>query len=114
MVKIIHIFFFLLLFPMSVWGAGNSSLFFKGAVTDANGKGIANVLCKALNAKDSLLAYSISRSDGQYILKCKKQAAKLSFAKMGYATQCIPVEKGKVALRRATHRKSPTPLTKWW
>ena len=48
-----------------------------------------------MNAKDSLLAYSISRSDGQYILKCKKQAAKLSFAKMGYATQCIPVEKEK-------------------
>lgn len=94
MVKIIHIFFFLLLFPMSVW-AQETVLVFKGAVTDANGKGIANVLCKALNAKDSLLAYSISRSDGQYILKCKKQAAKLSFAKMGYATQCIPVEKEK-------------------
>ena len=79
---------------MSVW-AQETVLVFKGAVTDANGKGIANVLCKALNAKDSLLAYSISRSDGQYILKCKKQAAKLSFAKMGYATQCIPVEKEK-------------------
>ena len=94
MVKIIHIFFFLLLFPMSVW-AQETVLVFKGAVTEANGKGIANVLCKVLNAKDSLLAYSISRSDGQYILKCKKQAAKLSFAKMGYATQCIPVEKEK-------------------
>ena len=95
MVKIIHIFFFLLLFPMSVW-AQETVLVFKGAVTDANGKGIANVLCKALNAKDSLLAYSISRSDGQYILKCKKQATKLSFAKMGFATQCIPVEKEKL------------------
>lgn len=95
MVKIIHIFFFLLLFPMSVW-AQETVLVFKGAVTDANGKGIANVLCKALNAKDSLLAYSISRSDGQYILKCKKQATKLSFAKMGFATQCIPVEKDKL------------------
>lgn len=95
MVKIIHIFFFLLLFPMSVW-AQETVLVFKGAVTDANGKGIAYVLCKALNAKDSLLAYSISRSDGQYILKCKKQATKLSFAKMGFATQCIPVEKDKL------------------
>lgn len=95
MVKIIHIFFFLLLFPMSVW-AQETVLVFKGAVTDTNGKGIANVLCKVLNAKDSLLAYSISRSDGQYILKCKKQATKLSFAKMGFATQCIPVEKEKL------------------
>lgn len=95
MVKIIHIFFFLLLFPMSVW-AQETVLVFKGAVTEANGKGIANVLCKVLNAKDSLLAYSISRSDGQYILKCKKQATKLSFAKMGFATQCIPVEKDKL------------------
>lgn len=95
MVKIIHIFFFLLLFPMSVW-AQETVLVFKGAVTEANGKGIANVLCKVLNAKDSLLAYSISRSDGQYTLKYQKQAAKLSFAKMGFATQCIPVEKEKL------------------
>lgn len=80
---------------MSVW-AQETVLVFKGAVTEANGKGIANVLCKVLNAKDSLLAYSISRSDGQYILKCKKQATKLSFAKMGFATQCIPVEKEKL------------------
>ena len=43
MVKIIHIFFFLLLFPMSVW-AQETVLVFKGAVTDANGKGIANVV----------------------------------------------------------------------
>ncbi len=71
MVKIIHILCFLLLFPMSVW-AQETVLVFKGAVTDVNGKGIANVLCKALNAKDSLLAYSISRSDGQYTLKYKK------------------------------------------
>ena len=94
MVKIIHI-FFLFLFPMSVW-AQETEIVFKGAVTDANGKGIANVLCKALNAKDSLLAYSISRSDGEYTLKYKKQATKLTFAKMGFATQCIPVEKEKL------------------
>ena len=95
MVKIIHILCFLLLFPMSVW-AQETEIVFKGAVTDVNGKGIANVLCKALNAKDSLLAYSISRSDGQYTLKYKKQATKLSFAKMGFATQCIPVVKDKL------------------
>lgn len=94
MVKIIHI-FFLFLFPMSVW-AQETEIVFKGAVTDTNGKGIANVLCKALNAKDSLLAYSISQSDGEYTLKYKKQATKLSFAKMGFATQCIPVEKEKL------------------
>ena len=95
MVKIIHIFFFLLLFPMSVW-AQETVLVFKRAVTDANGKGIANVLCKALNAKDSLLAYSISQSDGQYTLQCKEQPVKLSFAKMGFATQYIQVEKDKL------------------
>ena len=95
MVKIIHILCFLILFPMSVW-AQETVLVFKGAVTEANGKGIANVLCKALNAKDSLLAYSISRSDGQYTLQCKEQPVKLSFAKMGFATQCIPVEKDKL------------------
>ena len=95
MVKIIHIFFFLLLFPMSVW-AQETVLVFKGAVTDANGKGIVNVLCRALNAKDSLLAYSISQSDGQYTLQCKEQPVKLSFAKMGFATQYIQVEKDKL------------------
>ena len=95
MVKIIHILCFLLLFPMSIW-AQETVIVFKGAVTDTSGKGIANVLCKALNAKDSLLAYSISRSDGQYTLKYKRQATKLSFAKMGFATQYIPVEKDKL------------------
>lgn len=95
MVKIIHILCFLILFPMSVW-AQETVLVFKGAVTDANGKGIANVLCKALNAKDSLLAYSISQSDGQYTLQCKEQPVKLSFAKMGFATQYIQVEKDKL------------------
>lgn len=95
MVKIIHILCFLLLFPMSVW-AQETEFVFKGAVTDANGKGIANVLCKALNAKDSLLAYSISQSDGQYTLQCKEQPVKLSFAKMGFATQYIQVEKDKL------------------
>ena len=95
MVKIIHILCFLIQFPMSVW-AQETVLVFKGAVTDANGKGIANVLCKALNAKDSLLAYSISQSDGQYTLQCKEQPVKLSFAKMGFATQYIQVEKDKL------------------
>lgn len=95
MVKIIHILCFLILFPMSVW-AQETVLVFKGAVTDANGKGIANVLCKALNAKDSLLAYSISQSDGQYTLQCKEQPVKLSFAKMGFAMQYIQVEKDKL------------------
>ena len=95
MVKIIHILCFLLLFPMSIW-AQETVIVFKGAVTDTSGKGIANVLCKALNAKDSLLAYSISRSDGQYTLKYKRQATKLSFAKMGFATQYIPVGKDKL------------------
>lgn len=94
MVKNIHILCFLLLFPMSVW-AQETVVVFKGAVTDTDGKGIANVLCKALNAKDSLLAYSISRGNGQYTLKCKEQAVKLSFAKMGFATQLVPVQKGK-------------------
>ena len=74
------------LFPLSVW-AQETEIVFKGAVTDVNGKGIANVLCKVLNAKDSLLAYSISRSDGQYILKCKKQATKLSFANLRKASR---------------------------
>ena len=94
MVKIIHILCFLILFPISVW-AQKTVFVFKGTITRSGENGIVNVLCKALNAKDSLLAYSISRSDGQYTLQCKEQPVKLSFAKMGFATQCIPVEKDK-------------------
>ena len=95
MVKIIHILCFLILFPISVW-AQKTVFVFKGTITRSGENGIVNVLCKALNAKDSLLAYSISRSDGQYTLQCKEQPVKLSFAKMGFATQCIPVEKDKL------------------
>ena len=95
MVKIIHILCFLILFPISVW-AQKTVFVFKGTITRSGENGIVNVLCKALNAKDSLLAYSISQSDGQYTLQCKEQPVKLSFAKMGFATQYIQVEKDKL------------------
>lgn len=75
-------------------GTGNRNCF-KGTVTNTNGKGIANVLCKALNTNDSLLAYCITKNNGQYSLQYKKNATKLTFSKMGYATQTIPVQKDK-------------------
>ncbi len=68
---------------------------FLGTVTNTDGKGIANVLCKALSATDSLLAYCITKSNGQYSLQYKKNATKLTFSKMGYATQIISVQKDK-------------------
>ena len=84
----------LFLFPLSVW-AQETEVVFKGIVTNTEGIGIANVLCKALSATDSLLAYGITQSNGQIHLQYKKNVNKLTFSKMGYATQIISVQKDK-------------------
>ena len=84
----------LFLFPLSVW-AQETEVVFKGIVTNTEGIGIANVLCKALSATDSLLAYGITQSNGQFHLQYKKNVNKLTFSKMGYATQIISVQKDK-------------------
>ena len=55
MVKNLKMLFMLFLFPLSVW-AQETEVVFKGIVTNTEGIGIANVLCKALSATDSLLA----------------------------------------------------------
>ena len=47
MVKIFKILFMLFLFPLSVWAQETEGVF-KGIVTNTEGIGIANVLCKAL------------------------------------------------------------------
>lgn len=94
MVKIFKILFMLFLFPLSVW-AQETEVVFKGIVTNTEGIGIANVLCKALSATDSLLAYGITQSNGQFHLQYKKNVNKLTFSKMGYATQIISVQKDK-------------------
>ena len=86
--------FVLFLFPLSVW-AQETEVVFKGIVTNTEGIGIANVLCKALSATDSLLAYGITQSNGQFHLQYKKNVNKLTFSKMGYATQIISVQKDK-------------------
>ena len=95
MVKIIHILCFLILFPMSVW-AQETVLVFKGAVTDANGKGIANVLCKALNAKDSLLAYSISQKRWTIHLAMQGTASEAILCQNGLCHAVHSVEKDKL------------------
>lgn len=84
----------LLLLPLSVWAQESGNLF-SGIVTNASGEGIASVLCKALDAKDSLLAYGTTKSNGQYTLERKGKAVKITFSKMGYAAQTVPVQKGK-------------------
>ena len=94
MVKNLKILFMLFLFPLSVW-AQETEVVFKGIVTNTEGIGIANVLCKALSATDSLLAYGITQSNGQFHLQYKKNVNKLTFSKMGYATQIISVQKDK-------------------
>lgn len=94
MVKIFKILFILFLFPLSVW-AQETEVVFKGIVTNTEGIGIANVLCKALSATDSLLAYGITQSNGHFHLQYKKNVNKLTFSKMGYATQIISVQKDK-------------------
>ena len=94
MVKIFKILFMLFLFPLSVW-AQETEVVFKGIVTNTEGIGIANVLCKALSASDSLLAYGITQSNGHFHLQYKKNVNKLTFSKMGYATQIISVQKDK-------------------
>lgn len=94
MVKIFKILFMLFLFPLSVWAQETEGVF-KGIVTNTEGIGIANVLCKALSATDSLLAYGITQNNGQFHLQYKKNVNKLTFSKMGYATQIISVQKDK-------------------
>lgn len=94
MVKIFKILFMLFLSPLSVW-AQETEVVFKGIVTNTEGIGIANVLCKALSATDSLLAYGITQSNGHFHLQYKKNVNKLTFSKMGYATQIISVQKDK-------------------
>lgn len=94
MVKIFKILFMLFLFPLSVWAQETEGVF-KGIVTNTEGIGIANVLCKALSATDSLLAYGITQSNGHFHLQYKKNVNKLTFSKMGYATQIISVQKDK-------------------
>lgn len=94
MVKNFKILFMLFLFPLSVW-AQETEVVFKGIVTNTEGIGIANVLCKALSATDSLLAYGITQNNGQFHLQYKKNVNKLTFSKMGYATQIISVQKDK-------------------
>ena len=94
MVKIFKILIMLFLFPLSVW-AQETEVVFKGIVTNTEGIGIANVLCKALSATDSLLAYGITQSNGQFHLQYKKNVNKLTFSKMGYPTQIISVQKDK-------------------
>ena len=84
----------LFLFPLSVWAQETEGVF-KGIVTNTEGIGIANVLCKALSATDSLLAYGITQSNGHFHLQYKKNVNKLTFSKMGYATQIISVQKDK-------------------
>ena len=84
----------LFLFPLSVW-AQETEVVFKGIVTNTEGIGVANVLCKALSATDSLLAYGITQSNGHFHLQYKKNVNKLTFSKMGYATQIISVQKDK-------------------
>ena len=94
MVKNFKILFMLFLFPLSVW-AQETEVVFKGIVTNTEGIGVANVLCKALSATDSLLAYGITQSNGHFHLQYKKNVNKLTFSKMGYATQIISVQKDK-------------------
>ena len=94
MVNVLYSLVFLFLFPMPIWAQETETLF-KGTVTHTDGRGISNVLCRALNENDSLLAYSISQSNGQYIMKCKGHAVTLSFSRMGFATQFIPTQKSK-------------------
>lgn len=105
MVKNFKILFMLFLFPLSVW-AQETEVVFKGIVTNTEGIGIANVLCKALSATDSLLAYGITQSNGQFHLQYKKNVNKLTFSKMGYATQIISVQKDKYQYTVQLEKKS--------
>ena len=93
-IKFLRFCFLLALLPLSV-GAQEAELFYRGTVTDTDGKGIANVLCKVVNARDSLLSYGITRSNGQYQLKRKGNAFRMVFSKMGYASQTIQLVSDK-------------------
>jgi hypothetical protein len=55
----------LFLFPLSVW-AQETEVVFKGIVTNTEGIGIANVLCKALSATDYLHSSCIANE----IVRC--------------------------------------------
>lgn len=63
MVRIFKILFLLILFPLSGWTQETETVF-KGTVTNTNGKGIANVLCKALNTNDCYWLIVLPRTMG--------------------------------------------------
>lgn len=72
---------------------GNSTL--TGTVTDGLGKAIARVTCKLLDSNDSLLAYTLTKSDGTYSIKNKPRARQITFSYLGYESAAAPLRPGK-------------------
>ena len=72
---------------------GNSTL--TGTVTDGLGKAIARVTCKLLDSNDSLLAYTLTKSDGTYSIKNKPGARQITFSYLGYESAAAPLRPGK-------------------
>ncbi len=83
------------LLPCIYAAAQDGQTTFTGTVTNSEGKTVGNVTCKLLNAKDSLLAYSLTKRDGTYSLKAKDGGQKIEFAFLGYETMTVNVEEGK-------------------
>lgn len=83
------------LLPCAYAMAQGGKTAFTGTVTDSEGKTVGNVTCKLLDGKDSLLAYSLTRSDGSYRLKAVDGGRQIEFAFLGYETLRVPLQEGK-------------------
>ena len=61
----------LFLFPLSVW-AQETEVVFKGIVTNTEGIGVANVLCKALSATDSFWLMVSPKATDNFICNTRR------------------------------------------
>lgn len=64
---------------------------YAGTVTDTGRKAINNVVCKLLNQNNATLSYSLSDGKGCFFLSYHEKGVKMTFSKMGYASDTIAV-----------------------
>ena len=80
---------------MSVW-AQETVFVFKGAVTGFQRKRHSQCAVQGIECQGFVAGIQHQPERWTIHFESKEQPAKLSFAKMGFATQCIPVEKDKL------------------
>ena len=86
-----------------------------GKVTSDVGKPIANVTCKLLNDKDSLLSYTLTKSNGYFSIIRHKDATHIQFSLLGYKKKDVKTKDIKnmldIRLSRAALELSGVTVT---